>query len=224
MVRVLVVDDQELIRAGLAALIRATPGFDVVGEAGSGEQAVAVTAEQTVDVVLMDIRLPGMSGIAATGRILARAADRPKVLVLTTFDLDEYVYQALRAGASGFLLKDASPDQILAAIQAVAAGDTLFAPAVTRRLVEAFAPPAETRPVPALTSLTERETQVVRLVGHGMSNAEIAGRLTVSAGTVKTHLNRAMGKLGVSSRAQAVVVAYESGLVVPGAGSRYTGG
>ncbi|WP_086847434.1 response regulator [Amycolatopsis kentuckyensis] len=224
MVRVLVVDDQELIRAGLAALIRATPGFDVVGEAGSGEQAVAVTAEQPVDVVLMDIRLPGMSGIAATGRILARAGERPKVLVLTTFDLDEYVYQALRAGASGFLLKDASPDQILAAIQAVAAGDTLFAPAVTRRLVEAFAPPAETRPVPALTSLTERETQVVRLVGHGMSNAEIAGRLTVSAGTVKTHLNRAMGKLGVSSRAQAVVVAYESGLVVPGAGSRYTGG
>ncbi|MBE8518893.1 response regulator transcription factor [Amycolatopsis sp. H6(2020)] len=224
MVRVLVVDDQELIRAGLAALIRATPGFDVVGEAGSGEQAVAVTAEQPVDVVLMDIRLPGMSGIAATGRILARAGDRPKVLVLTTFDLDEYVYQALRVGASGFLLKDASPDQILAAIQAVAAGDMLFAPAVTRRLVEAFAPPAETRPVPALTSLTERETQVVRLVGHGMSNAEIAGRLTVSAGTVKTHLNRAMGKLGVSSRAQAVVVAYESGLVVPGAGSRYTGG
>jgi len=224
MVRVLVVDDQELIRAGLAALIRATPGFDVVGEAGSGEQAVAVTAEQPVDVVLMDIRLPGMSGIAATGRILARTGDRLKVLVLTTFDLDEYVYQALRAGASGFLLKDASPDQILAAIQAVAAGDTLFAPAVTLRLVEAFAPPAETRPVPALTSLTERETQVVRLVGHGMSNAEIAGRLTVSAGTVKTHLNRAMGKLGVSSRAQAVVVAYESGLVVPGAGSRYTGG
>ena len=224
MVRVLVVDDQELIRAGLAALIRATPGFDVVGEAGSGEQAVAVTAEQPVDVVLMDIRLPGMSGIAATGRILARTGDRLKVLVLTTFDLDEYVYQALRAGASGFLLKDASPDQILAAIQAVAAGDTLFAPAVTRRLVEAFAPPAETGPVPALTSLTERETQVVRLVGHGMSNAEIAGRLTVSAGTVKTHLNRAMGKLGVSSRAQAVVVAYESGLVVPGAGSRYTGG
>ncbi|WP_410616576.1 response regulator [Amycolatopsis sp. lyj-109] len=223
MVRVLVVDDQELIRAGLAALIRATPGFDVVGEAGSGEQAVAVTAEQPVDVVLMDIRLPGMSGIAATARILAEAGARPKVLVLTTFDLDEYVYQALRSGASGFLLKDASPDQILAAIQAVAAGDMLFAPAVTRRLVEAFTPPAENR-VPALTSLTERETQVVRLVGHGMSNTEIAGRLTVSAGTVKTHLNRAMGKLGVSSRAQAVVVAYESGLVVPGAGSRYTGG
>ncbi|MET8996823.1 response regulator transcription factor [Amycolatopsis sp. Hca4] len=223
MVRVLVVDDQELIRAGLAALIRATPGFDVVGEAGSGEQAVAVTAERPVDVVLMDIRLPGISGIAATGRILARAGDRPKVLVLTTFDLDEYVYQALRAGASGFLLKDASPDQILAAIQAVAAGDMLFAPAVTRRLVEAFTPPAE-HPVPALTSLTERETQVVRLVGHGMSNAEIADRLTVSAGTVKTHLNRAMGKLGVSSRAQAVVVAYESGLVVPGAGRRYAGG
>ena len=222
MVRVLVVDDQELIRAGLAALIRATPGFDVVGEAGSGEQAVAVTAAESVDVVLMDIRLPGMSGIAATGRILAQAGDRPKVLVLTTFDLDEYVYQALRAGAAGFLLKDASPEQILAAIQAVAAGDMLFAPAVTRRLVEAFSPPAET--TPALKSLTERETQVVRLVGHGMSNTEIAGRLTVSAGTVKTHLNRAMGKLGVSSRAQAVVVAYECGLVVPGAGSRYTGG
>jgi len=225
MVRVLVVDDQELIRAGLAALIRAAPGFDVVGEAASGEQAVAVTADQHVDVVLMDIRLPGMTGIVATGLILARAsAERPKVLILTTFDLDEYVYQALRAGASGFLLKDASPGQILAAIQAVAAGDMLFAPTVTRRLVEAFTPPADNRRSPELKSLTERETQVVRLVGHGMSNAEIAGRLTVSAGTVKTHLSRAMNKLGVSSRAQAVVVAYESGLVIPGTGSRYSPG
>ncbi|MEU5264691.1 response regulator transcription factor [Amycolatopsis sp. NPDC021455] len=218
MVRVLVVDDQVLIRAGLAALIRAAPGFDVVGEVDRGEQAVAVTAREQVDVVLMDIRMPGLSGIAATERILAHASEhRPKVLILTTFDLDEYVYGALRAGASGFLLKDAPPERILAAIQAVAAGDTLFAPTVTRRLIEAFGPPADDRRIPALTSLTLRETEVVRLVGHGMSNAEIAGRLTVSAGTVKTHLNRAMTKLGVSSRAQAVVVAYESGLVVPGA-------
>jgi DNA-binding NarL/FixJ family response regulator len=219
MVRVLVVDDQVLIRAGLAALIRAAPGFDVVGEADTGEQAVAITAEQQVDVVLMDIRLPGINGIVATERILATAAEhRPKVLMLTTFDLDEYVYGALRAGASGFLLKDAPPEQILAGIQAVAVGDMLFAPAVTVRLIEAFAPPADNRQLPTLTALTIRETQVVRLVGHGMSNAEIAGKLMVSAGTVKTHLSRAMIKLGVSSRAQAVVVAYESGLVTPGTG------
>jgi DNA-binding NarL/FixJ family response regulator len=226
MVQVLVVDDQVLIRAGLAALIRAAPGFDVVGEADTGEQAVALTERQHVDVVLMDIRLPGMSGITATQRILAQAADHhpPKVLILTTFDLDEYVYGALRAGASGFLLKDAPPEQILAAIQAVAVGDMLFAPAVTRRLVEAFAPPPDNRQVPALASLTARETEVVRLVGHGMSNADIARRLMVTAGTVKTHLSRAMLKLGVSSRAQTVVVAYESGLVVPGADKRYSEG
>jgi DNA-binding NarL/FixJ family response regulator len=224
MVQVLVVDDQALIRAGLAALIRAAPGFDVVDEVDCGEQAVAVTADRHVDVVLMDIRMPGISGIVATERIVAQVSEpRPKVLILTTFDLNEYVYGALRAGASGFLLKDAPPEQILAAIQAVAVGDTLFAPAVTRRLIEAFAPPPTTDRFPPLTSLTPRETQVVRLVGHGMSNAEIADELMVSAGTVKTHLSRAMVKLGVSSRAQTVVVAYESGLVIPGADKGQSG-
>ena len=224
-IRVALADDQQLIRAGFRSLLEAEPDLEVVGEAADGLSAVEQARRLKPDVVLMDIRMPELDGIEATRRVLAEAGQQPvRVLMLTTFDLNEYVYEALRAGASGFLLKDASPDQILAAIRAVAAGDMLFAPAVTRRLVEAFAPPAEVPPVPALTALTERETQVVRLVGHGMSNAEIAGRLTVSAGTVKTHLNRAMGKLGVSSRAQAVVVAYESGLVVPGAGSRYTGG
>ncbi|MEO6085945.1 MAG: response regulator transcription factor [Umezawaea sp.] len=224
MVRVLVVDDQVLIRSGLAALIRAAPGFDVVDEADSGEEAIAITAGQQVDVVLMDIRMPGLSGIGATERILAQASEhQPKVLILTTFDLDEYVYGALRAGASGFLLKDAPPEQILAAIHAVAVGDMLFAPTVTKRLIEAFAPPPSDRRIPTLMSLTARETEVVRLVGCGMSNAEIAVRLTVSAGTVKTHLNRAMTKLGVSSRAQTVIVAYESGLVLLGGDRNQSG-
>ncbi|MEU7132675.1 response regulator transcription factor [Streptomyces sp. NPDC046261] len=222
-IRVLVVDDQILIRAGVAALLRAAPGMAVVGEAADGEEAIALAAEHRPDVILMDIRMPGLSGITATERILEAAVDpAPRVLVLTTFDLDEYVYAALRAGAAGFLLKDAGPQRLLAAVTAVAGGDTLFAPTVTRRLVEAFArraPDPEPAPQEALEGLTGRETEVLRLTGRGLSNTEIASELVISEATVKTHLNRAMAKLGLCSRAQAVVVAYESGLVTPGASS-----
>ena len=216
MLEVLVVDDQILIRAGLAALLRAAPGLTVVGEAACGEEAVALAAATEPDVVLMDIAMPGMSGVTATERIIAaRPEQPPRVLILTTFDLDEYVYGALRAGAHGFLLKDAAPEQLLAAIHAVATGDMLFAPAVTRRLVEAFAPPAADADAPDLRALTAREVEVLRLVGTGISNTEIAARLTVSDSTVKTHLNRVMTKLGLTSRAQAVVTAYDTGLVTP---------
>ncbi|MEV5173415.1 response regulator transcription factor [Streptomyces flaveolus] len=220
MIKVLVVDDQFLIRAGLVGLLDAAPGFEVVGEAGDGEQAVRLAAETRPDVVLMDIRMPGVNGIEATGRILAEATDRPpRVLVLTTFDLDEYVYGALRAGASGFLLKDSGPERLLAAVTAVEGGDALFAPSVTRRLVEAFArqqAPAVTAPSPDLGVLTSREVEVLKLTARGLSNLEIADRLYISEATVKTHLNRTMTKLDLGSRAQAVVLAYETGLVTPG--------
>ncbi|MGW3558398.1 response regulator [Streptomyces sp. NPDC000963] len=222
-IRVLVVDDQFLIRAGLVGLLKAAPGTEVVGEAVDGEEAVALAGQLRPDVILMDVRMPGGNGIDATARILAEAPDpAPRVLILTTFDLDEYVYGALRVGASGFLLKDSGPERLLAAVTAVAGGDHLFAPSVTRRLVEAFAhraAPAE-EPVragaPELDALTGREREVLQLTGKGLSNRQIAGELHISEATVKTHLNRAMGKLGLASRAQAVVVAYESGLVVPG--------
>ncbi|KMS93184.1 MULTISPECIES: response regulator [unclassified Streptomyces] len=220
MIKVLVVDDQFLIRAGLVGLLDAASGFEVVGEAGDGEQAVRLAAETRPDVVLMDIRMPGVNGIEATGRILAEATDRPpRVLVLTTFDLDEYVYGALRAGASGFLLKDSGPERLLAAVTAVDGGDALFAPSVTRRLVEAFArqqAPADTAPPPDLGVLTTREVEVLKLTARGLSNLEIADRLYISEATVKTHLNRTMTKLDLGSRAQAVVLAYETGLVTPG--------
>ncbi|MBV6700407.1 response regulator transcription factor [Kitasatospora aureofaciens] len=218
MTSVLVVDDQVLIRAGLVALIQAAPGLDVCGQAADGEQAIALAARLRPDVVLMDIRMPDVDGITATERILARAADPPpRVLVLTTFDLDEYVYGALRVGASGFLLKETPPERLLTAIEVVAGGDNLFAPSVTMRLIEAYAHRVgqETAPPPELDPLTSRELDVLQLVGAGMSNDEIAGRLVVTVGTVKTHLNRIMAKLGLSSRAQAVVLAYESGLVTP---------
>ncbi|MEU5188262.1 response regulator transcription factor [Streptomyces klenkii] len=222
-IRVLVVDDQILIRAGVAALLRAAPGMEVVAEASGGEEAVALAAEHRPDVILMDIRMPDLSGITATERILHDApSPAPRVLVLTTFDLDEYVYAALRAGAAGFLLKDAGPQRLLAAVTAVAGGDTLFAPSVTRRLVEAFTRRTEAgvsaSPGTALDALTGRELEVLRLTARGLSNAEIAAELVISEATVKTHLNRAMAKLGLCSRAQAVVVAYENGLVVPGTG------
>ncbi|MFC4015231.1 response regulator [Nonomuraea purpurea] len=216
MISVLVVDDQVLIRAGLAALLRAA-GFTVVGEAADGEEAVRQAAEVKPDVVLMDIRMPGMDGIRATERILSTAEPpAPKVLILTTFDLDEYVYNALRLGASGFLLKDTLPERLIAAIQTVASGDILLAPTATRRLIEAFTKQPEAAPPPELSSLTARELQVLRLVGHALSNKEIAERMSVSESTVKTHLNRVMGKLGLTSRAQVVVLSYDSGLVKPG--------
>lgn len=218
-VRVLVVDDQVLIRAGLAALLRAAPGIEVVGEAADGDEAVRLAAATLPDVVLMDVRMPGTSGITATERIIAAAgAGAPRVIVLTTFDLDEYVYTALRAGAHAFLLKDTTPDRLLAAVAAVAAGEMLFASSVTRRLVEVYAQRAvaAVEPAKALAGLTLREREVLRLVGTGMSNSDIAGHLVISEATVKTHLNRTMAKLRLASRAQAVVVAYETGLVVPG--------
>lgn len=221
MIRVLVVDDQILIRAGLVALLQAAPGIEVVGEAEDGEAAVDRAAATRPDVILMDIRMPGLDGTAATERILAQAADPlPRVLVLTTFDLDEYVYAALRAGASGFLLKDTGPERLIEAVAAVARGDVLFAPSVTRRLIEAYVNRED--PVPgadtpaALDALTAREREVLRLTAKGLSNSEIAELLFISEATVKTHLNRTMTKLALASRAQAVVVAYETGLVVPG--------
>ncbi|SEP77724.1 DNA-binding response regulator, NarL/FixJ family, contains REC and HTH domains [Streptomyces sp. yr375] len=221
MIRVLVVDDQFLIRAGLVALLNAAPGFEVAGEAGDGETAVSLAAETRPDVILMDIRMPGVNGIEATERILGQPADRlPRILVLTTFDLDEYVYGALRAGASGFLLKDSGPERLLAAVTAVDGGDALFAPSVTRRLVEAYArhrgADAGGGASPDLGVLTSREIEVLKLTARGLSNLEIAGRLYISEATVKTHLNRTMSKLDLGSRAQAVVVAYETGLVAPG--------
>ncbi|WP_438292151.1 response regulator transcription factor [Streptomyces sp. HUAS TT7] len=220
MIRVLVVDDQFLIRAGLVGLLRAAPGIEVVGEAGDGAEAVRQAAATRPDVILMDIRMPGTTGIEATRRILAEAPDpAPRILILTTFDLDEYVYQALRAGAAGFLLKDSGPERLLAAVAAVGGGDGLFAPSVTRRLVEAFASrtgrPGD-EPPPEIGALTARETEVLRLTACGMSNLEIADQLFISEATVKTHLNRTMSKLDLGSRAQAVVVAYETGLVTPG--------
>lgn len=221
----LVVDDQFLIRAGLVALLRAVPDIEVVGEAADGKEAVERAAATHPDVVLMDVRMPDMSGITATEQILAQARDRkplelplPRVLILTTFDLDEYVYAALRAGASGFLLKDAGPERLLAALAAVAGGDMLFAPSVTCRLIEAYTRRVESAvSTPAdLGALTIREVEVLRLIARGMSNTEIADSLFISEATVKTHLNRTMNKLDLGSRAQAVVLAYETGLVTPG--------
>jgi DNA-binding NarL/FixJ family response regulator len=213
-IRVLVVDDEDLIRGGLAA-----PDMDVVGQAADGNAAVEQAASTAPDVILMDIRLPDIDGVTATERILAQVRDpRPRVLILTVLDDDDYVYTALRAGASGFLLKGTRPEQLLTAIQVVAAGDGLFGPTVTRRLIEAY---TTNRPVSrpqALDCLTPRELEVIRLVATGADNAEIARRLTLTKATVKTHLNRAMAKLDLNSRAQAVVIAYETGLVTPGNG------
>ncbi|WP_033344312.1 response regulator [Catenuloplanes japonicus] len=217
-VRLLVADDQALIRAGLIALFTAAPGLEVVGEACDGEQAITMAARTRPDVVMMDIRMPTVDGIAATRAILAAAEEpKPRVVALTTFDLDEYVYAALSAGASGFLLKDTPPQRIIAAVHTIVAGDLLMAPRITQRLIEAYADrhrsPATA--APRLDSLTARETEVLRLVANGLSNTQIAERLVLSEATVKTHVKRLMGKLELASRAQAVVVAYESGLVIP---------
>ncbi|MEU0357348.1 response regulator transcription factor [Streptomyces cyaneofuscatus] len=217
-IRVLIVDDQMMVREGFSVLLNAMPGITVIGEAVDGRQAVAQVAALRPDVVLMDIRMPEMNGIEATREIVAQDADA-KVLVLTTFDLDEYVYQALRAGASGFLLKDASARQLADGVRVVASGEALLAPTVTRRLITEFSKLAETPRPPALArigDLTERETEVLVLIAQGLSNAEIASHLIVAESTIKTHVSRILVKLGLRDRTQAAVFAYEARLVTPG--------
>jgi DNA-binding NarL/FixJ family response regulator len=222
-IRVLVVDDQALVRTGFAMILSAEADLEVVGDAADGLEAVARTRELRPDVVLMDIRMPNLDGVEATRRLAGPGVEDPaRVLVLTTFDLDDYVYAALQAGASGFLLKDAPPEELVHAIRVVAGGDALIDPSVTRRLIEQFArsrPGAPAPPPPGLAELTEREVEVLRALARGLSNAEIAAELYVSETTVKTHVGHILTKLGLRDRVQAVVVAYESGLVVPGAGS-----
>jgi DNA-binding NarL/FixJ family response regulator len=216
-VRVLLVDDQALVRRGFRLILEACDDVEVVGESADGLAALGAVERQDPDVVLMDIRMPGLDGLATTRRLLAPGRSRPRILILTTYDLDEYVYEALRAGASGFLLKDTPPEQLAPAIRVIAAGDALLAPSVTRRLVEQFA----RRPLPAVRPaqsdvLTDRERDVLRLLARGLSNAEIATGLHVSDTTVKTHLSNVFTKLGIRDRVQAVVYAYETGLVTPG--------
>ncbi|GAA1532245.1 response regulator transcription factor [Actinomadura kijaniata] len=218
MIKVLLADDQGLVRAGFRALLDAQPDIEVVGEADDGEQAVEQARRLRPDVILMDIRMPGLDGLAATRRI---ASDERlggiRIVILTTFELDEYVFEALRGGASGFLVKDTEPVELIHAVRAVAAGDALLSPSVTRRLIAEFAAKAREPIVsPRLNSLTDREREVMTLVGAGLSNEEIARRLVVSPATAKTHVSRTMIKLGARDRAQLVVFAYESGLVKPG--------
>ena len=238
-IRVLLVDDQALVRAGFRMILDAEEDIEVVGEASDGEQAVFSAQQFKPDVILMDVRMPNMDGIEATRKIVSAdgangaagasgsedadpALDRPRVLMLTTFELDEYVYESLRAGASGFLLKDVPADQLVAGIRVVAEGEALLAPSVTKRLISDFsaaraAKAAEENPPAGLDELTTREMEVFKLIARGMSNSEIAGELVVSETTVKTHVARILMKLGLRDRVQAVVLAYESGLVQPGA-------
>jgi DNA-binding NarL/FixJ family response regulator len=213
MVRVVIADDQTLLRGSFRALIDSEPEFAVVGEAGTGREAVDVAARERPDLVLMDVRMPEMDGIEAT-RLVCAARPETRVLILTMFDLDAYVYAALRAGASGFLLKDARPGDLLAAVRTVAAGDALLAPKVTKRLISEFAErPVPRRAAEELAKITERETEVLTLIAKGHSNAEIAERLHVTPGTVKTHVSHLLGKFEARDRAQLVIVAYETGLV-----------
>jgi DNA-binding NarL/FixJ family response regulator len=214
-IRVLIADDQALVRTGFRLILSGEPGIEVVGEARDGAEAATLAAELAPDVVLMDVRMPEVDGIEATRRIVVDETS-PRVLVLTTFDLDDIVYDALRAGASGFLLKDAPEERLLTAIQVVAEGGSLFAPSVTRRLIDEFSRRTPTAPPPALAELTTRELEVLRLLAQGLSNAEIAAHLVVSEHTVKTHVARILQKLDLRDRTQAVVLAYESGVVRPG--------
>ena len=220
-VRIVVADDHEVVRSGFAELLNTQPDLSVVATAADGRQAVQLSRRLQPDVVLMDIRMPGMDGIEAT-RQLAGGADGPRVLVLTTFDLDEYVYDALRAGASGFLLKDVTAERLIDAVRIIAGGDALLSPGITRRLIGEFAQRTAGQPqrIAALDELTPRETEVLRLMAEGLSNLEIAARLVVTEETVKTHVSRILGKLALRDRTQAVVAAYESGLVVPGSRGR----
>jgi DNA-binding NarL/FixJ family response regulator len=218
---IVVADDHEVVRAGFAALLDTQPDFTVLGTAADGASAVQVCRSARPDVVLMDVRMPGVDGIEATRELMADPDGAPRVLILTTFDLDEYVFDALRAGASGFLLKDVTAERLFEGVRVVASGDALLAPGVTRRLISEFArlrPPSSAAAglvSPTLASLTPRETEVLRLVAEGLSNTEIAARLVVTEETVKTHVSRLLAKLGLRDRTQAVVAAYESGLVVP---------
>jgi DNA-binding NarL/FixJ family response regulator len=218
-VRIIVADDHHVVRTGFAALLGTQPDFTVVGTACDGTEAVRLGRELSPDVALMDVRMPGMDGIEATRQLAGLGCGGPRILILTTFDLDHYVYDALCAGASGFLLKDVTAERLFDAVRVVAAGEALLAPAVTRRLISEFTrlrPRREdARPAAALATLTPRETQVLRLVAGGLSNTEVAARLVVTEETVKTHVSRILSKLGLRDRTQAVVTAYETGLVVP---------
>ena len=219
MIRVLVADDQALVRGSFRLLVDTAPDLQVVGEAATGAEAVEIATREKPDVLLMDIRMPGMDGIEATRQITgSEQTGAARVLILTTFDLDDYVYAALRAGASGFLLKDTPPADLLAAIRVIAAGDALLAPAVTRRLIAEFArrPEPGQQPAATLAGITDREREVLTLIARGLSNAEIAQALHVTMATAKTHVGRLLAKLGARDRAQLVMVAYESGLVQPG--------
>jgi DNA-binding NarL/FixJ family response regulator len=216
-IRVLLCDDQALVRSGFRMILEARPDLEVVGEAEDGLQVLDLAGSTAPDVILMDVRMPNLDGVEATRRLSAAGSDA-RVIVLTTYDLDEYVYDAIRAGASGFLLKDVQPTQLVDAIRVVAAGDALLSPSVTRRLLDRFARsmPDPSQPTPAsLASLTEREVEVLRLLANGLSNAELAERLFVSEATVKTHVSNLLRKLGVRDRVQAVILAYEAGLVQP---------
>jgi DNA-binding NarL/FixJ family response regulator len=212
-IRVLLADDQQLVRGGFRMILRAEADIEVIGEASDGVEAVALARELKPDVVLMDVRMPNADGIQATRQIVDGSANPPRVLVLTTFDLDEYVYESLRAGASGFLLKDAPEDHLVAGIRIVAGGASMFAPAVTRRLIERFAGEMPRDPPASLAELTPRELDVLRLVARGLSNAELAAELGVSEHTAKTHVAHILDKLDLRDRVQAVVLAYESGLI-----------
>jgi DNA-binding NarL/FixJ family response regulator len=217
-VRIVVADDQQVVRDGFAALLDGQPDFTVVGATSDGAETVRICRELRPDLVLMDIRMPGMDGIEATRQLVGSGPDGPRILILTTFDLDEYVYDALRAGASGFLLKDVTAERLFDAVRVIAAGEALLAPAITRRLIGEFAqqrPKLEAASRPALTELTPRETEVLQLVAEGLSNPEIAARLVVTEETVKTHVSHVLRKLRLRDRTQAVIAAYESGLVVP---------